>query len=72
MRAAGDSKFPAIVGSTLMWTSGLGLSLGLCFGLGWGVIGIWAGMACDEWIRAAVNAWRWKSGRWRGKGVRSA
>lgn len=72
MRAAGDSKFPAIIGSTLMWTTGLGLSLALCFGAGWGVIGIWAGMACDEWIRSFINAWRWKSGGWRGKGVRRA
>jgi putative MATE family efflux protein len=72
MRAAGDSKFPAVVGTTFMWTAGLGLSLGLCFGAGWGVIGIWSGMACDEWIRAGINAWRWNTGRWRGKSIRHA
>lgn len=72
MRAAGDSKFPAVVGTTFMWTVGLGLALGLCFGAGWGVIGIWAGMLGDEWLRAAINAWRWNTGRWRGKSIRHA
>ena len=69
LRAAGDSRFPAIVGSTLMWTVGIGAALGLAFGAGWGVAGIWLGMAIDEWTRAVVNAWRWKSGAWQGKGV---
>ncbi len=70
LRSAGDSKFPAMVGTTLMWTLGLGLAWAFCFGLKWGVVGIWTGMACDEWIRAGINQWRWTSGRWRGKGIR--
>jgi Na+-driven multidrug efflux pump len=69
LRAAGDSRFPAIVGATLMWTVGLGSALGLAFGLRWGVAGIWLGMAVDEWVRAVINGWRWKSGAWQSKGV---
>ncbi len=69
LRAAGDSRFPAIVGSTLMWTVGLGAALALAFGAGFGVVGIWLGMAVDEWTRALVNGWRWRSGAWRRKGV---
>ncbi|MBK9578338.1 MAG: MATE family efflux transporter [Fibrobacteres bacterium] len=69
LRSAGDSFFPAIVGSGLMWTLGLGLSLYFAWGLGWGVAGIWIGMACDEWVRSIVNAWRWKSGAWKGRGI---
>ena len=69
LRAAGDSRFPAVVGSTLMWTVGIGAALGLAFGIGWGVAGIWLGMAVDEWTRAVVNGWRWRSGAWRSKGV---
>jgi len=69
LRAAGDSRFPAIVGSTLMFTVGIGAAFGLAFGVGWGVAGIWLGMAVDEWTRAVVNAWRWKSGAWQSKGV---
>lgn len=69
LRAAGDSRFPAVVGTSIMWSVGLGASLGLCFGLEWGVVGIWTGMAVDEWTRALVNWRRWRSGRWQGKGV---
>lgn len=69
LRASGDSRFPAVVGSTLMWTVGLGSALGLAFGARWGVIGIWIGMAIDEWVRAVANGWRWHTGIWRSKGV---
>ncbi len=69
LRASGDSRFPAIVGSTLMWTVGIGSAFALAFGVGWGVIGIWLGMAVDEWTRAVVNGWRWRSGAWQSKGV---
>lgn len=69
LRAAGDSRFPAIVGTTLMWTVGFAASLGLCFGVGWGVAGIWIGMAVDEWVRALVNWRRWRGGAWKGKAV---
>jgi len=34
------------------------------------VVGIWIGMAIDEWARAIVNAGRWKGGKWQRKGVR--
>lgn len=69
MRAAGDSRFPAVVGTAMMWSVGLGSSFALAFGAGWGVVGIWAGMAVDEWTRAFVNWRRWKSGVWRTMGV---
>ena len=69
LRAAGDSRFPAIVGSTIMWTVGIGSAFALAFGLGWGVIGIWVGMAVDEWARALINGWRWKGRAWQNKGV---
>jgi Na+-driven multidrug efflux pump len=69
LRAAGDSRFPAIAGTTLMWTVGLGAAVGLAFGFGWGIMGIWVGMAIDEWTRALANGWRWKSGAWQSKGV---
>lgn len=69
LRASGDSRFPAVMGTSLMWTIGLGACLGLCFGIGWGVVGIWAGMAVDEWTRAVVNWRRWKNGAWKDKAV---
>jgi Na+-driven multidrug efflux pump len=72
LRAAGDSRFPAFVGTGLMWSLGLGACMGLAWGAGYGVVGIWAGMAMDEWIRAGVNWRRWQSGAWQTKGVAAA
>ena len=69
LRAAGDSKFPAIVGSTMMWTLGLATSLILAFVVGLGLPGLWLGMASDELYRSFANIWRWRSGRWKTKAV---
>lgn len=69
LRASGDSKFPAIVGSTMMWTLGLGTALLLGFGLDLGLAGIWLGMAADEFYRSIVNYIRWRGGRWKELGV---
>lgn len=65
LRAAGDSKFPAICGSLMMWTLGAGSAMFLAFVLDLGIIGLWLGMACDEIYRSLANFWRWKSGRWK-------
>lgn len=69
LRASGDSKFPAIVGSTMMWTCGLGTALLLGFGLKLGLAGIWLGMAADEFYRSIVNYIRWRGGKWQKYGV---
>ena len=34
---------------------------------GWGLAGLWAAMAADECIRAALFLWRWHSRAWTGK-----
>lgn len=69
LRAAGDSKFPAIVGTAMMWTLGLGTALLLGFGLHLGLAGIWLGMAADEFYRSIVNYMRWRGGKWKNLGV---
>jgi Na+-driven multidrug efflux pump len=69
LRASGDSKFPAIVGSAMMWTCGLGTALLLAFGLHLGLVGIWLGMAADEFYRSIVNYIRWRGGKWKEYGV---
>lgn len=65
LRASGDSKFPAIFGSLMMWTLGAGTAIFLGFGLHLGIIGLWLGMASDEFYRSIANFLRWKSGRWK-------
>lgn len=69
LRAAGDSKFPAFVGSGMMWTLGVATALILAFVVGLGLPGLWLGMAADEFYRSIANTWRWKSGRWKSKAV---
>ena len=69
LRAAGDSKFPAFVGSGMMWTLGLATALILAFVLDLGLVGLWLGMASDEFYRSIANLWRWRSGRWQTKAV---
>jgi putative MATE family efflux protein len=69
LRSAGDSKFPAVVGSAMMWTFGIAMAIGLGKGLAWGLPGFWAGMALDEWSRAIVNYRRWQGGKWKEMGA---
>lgn len=69
LRASGDSKFPAIVGTAMMWTCGLGTALLLGFVLDLGLAGIWLGMAADECYRSIVNYIRWRGGKWKNYGV---
>ncbi len=67
LRAAGDVKFPVIVGIVSMWgVSVLGAYvLGIKFQLG--LLGIWIAMAFDEWVRGIIMLYRWKTGKWKGK-----
>lgn len=67
LRATGDAKFPFFTALIFMW--GLAIPVGYFLGITMemGLIGIWIGFACDEWVRGLVNAWRWKSRKWESK-----
>lgn len=67
LRATGDARFPFFTALIFMW--GLAIPVGYFFGfvLEMGLIGIWIGFLCDEWVRGLVNAWRWKSRKWEAK-----
>jgi len=69
LRASGDSAFPAVYGTISMWTLGLGTTLFLCYGIELGAIGLWLGMASDEFYRSIANYIRWHRGKWKSKGV---
>jgi len=69
LRASGDSAFPAVFGTISMWTLGLGTTLLLCFGIELGAVGLWLGMASDEFYRSIANYTRWRRGKWKSKGV---
>jgi putative MATE family efflux protein len=67
LQAAGDVRFPIFIGIISMW--GVSVVAGYLLGkqLGWGLMGIWIGMACDECLRAVIVLIRWFSGVWRGR-----
>lgn len=67
LRATGDAKFPLYTALICMW--GISIPIGYFLGIKMemGLMGIWIGFACDEWIRGLVNAWRWKSRKWEAK-----
>lgn len=64
LRAAGDAKFPVMIGVIVMW--GVLVPLAYLFGivLGFGLPGIWMAMLIDEWIRGSFMFFRWKQKRW--------
>ena len=64
LRATGDAKYPVIIGAFSMVAMSLPLGYLLVFQLNLGLIGIWLAIAADEWIRAIIMYFRWKSRKW--------
>jgi len=67
LKTVGDGRFSVILGLAFMW--GLVPLIYLATRLGFGIVGVWCCLLLDETIRAAITAWRWKSGKWMGKTV---
>jgi len=64
LRAAGDAKYPVLIGAFSMLAVSLPLGYFLVFVCDLGLIGIWLAIAVDEWIRAIIMYFRWKSRKW--------
>ncbi|MGN1401475.1 MAG: MATE family efflux transporter [Bacillus sp. (in: firmicutes)] len=64
LRAAGDVRFPVIVGIMSMWGVAVGLSYLLGIHFGWGLFGVWVAFIVDEWLRGILMLRRWKSKVW--------
>lgn len=69
IQAAGDIKYPIIVGISSMWAIATLFSyiFGITFKLG--LYGVWIAMMADECIRAVIFYFRLKSGKWRLKKI---
>jgi len=67
LRASGDARFPFYMGIIFMW--GVSIPVGWFLGihLGIGILGVWIGFFCDEWLRGTANTLRWKSKKWQNK-----
>lgn len=69
LKTSGDAMFPTIIGAVFMY---LCMVLGTyIFGIRMGllVVGAYIAMASDECVRAVFMFGRWKTGKWRGKGL---
>lgn len=64
LRATGDARFPVIAGFLCMWGIWVPLAWFLGLKLGWGLVGIWISMICDEWTRGLLMYHRWRKRKW--------
>ncbi|MBU9724231.1 MATE family efflux transporter [Bacillus alkalicola] len=64
LRAAGDAKFPVVMGILSMWGISVTLAYFLGIHLGYGLIGVWIAILADEWFRAIFMLFRWRSKKW--------
>ena len=64
LRSAGDARYPVIVGIISMWGISVTLAYYLGIHLGFGLIGVWIALMADEWIRAILMLFRWRSRKW--------
>ncbi|MFG6496872.1 MATE family efflux transporter [Fictibacillus sp. UD] len=64
LRAAGDVKFPVVMGVISMWGVSVPLAylLGITFDLG--LVGIWLAFTADEWLRGLFMLSRWRKRKW--------
>ena len=69
LRATGDAVYPLLVAIVFNWTIAVGLSYVVGIPLGFGLIGMWIAFALDENIRGVILMHRWRSGKWRTKGL---
>jgi Na+-driven multidrug efflux pump len=64
LRATGDVRFPVQVGAVCMWLIWVPNAWFLGLHLGFGLVGIWIAMACDEWLRGVLMYYRWVKRKW--------
>ncbi|MFD1887256.1 MATE family efflux transporter [Paenibacillus wenxiniae] len=64
LRASGDAKFPVYIGLISMVCMSLPLGYLFVFKMNLGLAGIWLAIAADEWTRAIIMYFRWKSRAW--------
>lgn len=69
LRAAGDARFPVMMGVLSMWGISVPLAylLGVHFGMG--LLGVWIAFAVDEWLRGVIMLLRWRSRAWEKKAL---
>lgn len=68
LKTVGDARFPLIIAIVFIW--GI-LPVIVFINRTWGLslAGFWLCFAADEIIRAGINLWRWRTGKWKTMGI---
>lgn len=69
LKVSGDALYTSMVGAVFMYLIMVGGTWLLGLRLGWLSVGAYCASASDECIRAVLLRRRWRSGKWRSKGV---
>jgi putative MATE family efflux protein len=69
LRAAGDARFPVLMGVLSMWGVAVPLAYWLGIRMEMGLLGVWIAFAADEWLRGLMMYLRWRSRAWQGKAL---
>ncbi|MCG7212752.1 MATE family efflux transporter [Paenibacillus mucilaginosus] len=69
LRAAGDARFPVMMGVLSMWGVAVPLAYLLGIKLGMGLLGVWIAFTADEWLRGLIMLLRWRSRAWESKAL---
>ena len=69
LKTSGDAVFPVVIGAVFMYLAAVGGTYFFGLHLGLLAVGAYIGLASDECIRAVGMVLRWKSGKWKNKGL---
>lgn len=69
LRAAGDARFPVMMGVVSMWGIAVPLAYYLGIHLEVGLLGVWVAFTVDEWVRGLLMYLRWRSRVWQSKSL---
>ena len=69
LKTSGDALFTTIIAAIFMYLCAVGGTYFFGLHLGMLAVGAYIGMAMDECVRAICMFLRWKSGKWRSKGL---
>lgn len=64
LRGAGDVRFTTIASTICITVIRPVTSYLFAYLLGFGIIGIWIGVVCDQISRLVLTSWRFRSGKW--------
>ena len=69
LKTSGDAVFPVVMGAIFMFLCSVGGTYLFGIRMGLLAVGAYIGLAADECVRAVGMFLRWRSGKWRSKGL---